>query len=47
MAKNPNRERALYVHYTCATDTGNIAVVFNAVKDIILNDALKSGGMGM
>lgn len=35
----------LYHHYTCATDTKNIQVVFTAVKDIILNSNLKEFGL--
>lgn len=35
------RNRQIYHHITCATDTSNIRVVFHACKDIILRDALK------
>jgi guanine nucleotide-binding protein G(i) subunit alpha len=35
-AMNKNPERTIYSHFTCATDTGNVRVVFNAVQDIIL-----------
>lgn len=45
LTRNARSDRSIYVHYTCATDTGNIAVVFNAVKDIILNKALETGGI--
>lgn len=37
---NPNRQKPIYVHVTCATDTGNIRFVFNAVKDIVVNQNL-------
>ena len=30
---------------TCATDTGNIAAVFNAVKDIIIKKSLAAAGL--
>lgn len=29
------RHKPLYTHFTCATDTENIRVVFNSVKDTI------------
>ena len=32
-------------HITCATDTGNIAAVFNAVKDIVIRTSLKDAGL--
>ncbi|KAK5618504.1 Guanine nucleotide-binding protein subunit alpha-11 [Crenichthys baileyi] len=33
--------KALYTHFTCATDTENIRVVFKAVKDTLLQDNLE------
>jgi len=44
MARNENADKAIYPHHTCATDTGNVRVVFNAVKDIILRKALDQSG---
>ncbi|CAH8485181.1 unnamed protein product [Heterobilharzia americana] len=38
---NPDPERAVYSHFTCATDTENIRVVFVAVKDTILQANLR------
>ncbi|KAH7699764.1 GTP-binding protein alpha subunitgna isoform 2 [Aphelenchoides avenae] len=38
---NPDREKIIYSHYTCATDTENIQIVFMAVKDTILMNNLK------
>lgn len=35
------RKRVLYSHFTCATDTGNIRLVFQAVKDTILEQLLR------
>ena len=35
-----NRNRSLYTHFTCATDTNNIRFVFTAVKDMILQSYL-------
>ncbi|XP_054545213.1 guanine nucleotide-binding protein subunit alpha-14 [Talpa occidentalis] len=34
--QNPNKEKIIYSHFTCATDTENIRFVFAAVKDTIL-----------
>jgi GTPase SAR1 family protein len=45
LAQNENPKKVIYTHYTCATDTNNITVVFNAVKDIILNQTLTDAGM--
>jgi len=41
MAQNDDPERQTYSHFTCATDTENIKLVFCAVKDTILQNALK------
>ena len=35
--------KAVYSHFTCATDTNNIQVVFEAVKSIILNKLYQEG----
>ncbi|XP_054042297.1 guanine nucleotide-binding protein subunit alpha-14 isoform X1 [Rissa tridactyla] len=34
--QNPDKEKTIYSHFTCATDTENIRFVFAAVKDTIL-----------
>nr|BAC39447.1 unnamed protein product [Mus musculus] len=34
--QNPDKEKVIYSHFTCATDTENIPFVFAAVKDTIL-----------
>jgi hypothetical protein len=41
---NGNPEKDIYVHITCATDTENIRVVFNASKEIILKNNVKGSG---
>jgi len=41
MAQNDDPEKMFYSHFTCATDTENIKLVFCAVKDTILQNALK------
>ena len=42
--RNKMEEKVIYHHITCATDTNNVEVVFNACKDIILRDNLKDSG---
>lgn len=38
---NPDTDKIIYSHFTCATDTENIRFVFAAVKDTILQLNLK------
>ncbi|CAB1318069.1 unnamed protein product [Coregonus sp. 'balchen'] len=38
---NPDSDKVIYSHFTCATDTENIRFVFAAVKDFILQLNLK------
>lgn len=38
-------QRGLYVHITCATDQNNVAAVFGAVKDIIIQSHLAESGL--
>ncbi|XP_075147628.1 guanine nucleotide-binding protein subunit alpha-14-like [Haematobia irritans] len=40
-----NPKRRLYTHFTCATDTENIKVVFDAVRDTILSARLNRFGL--
>jgi len=42
---NDNKSKTIYAHMTCATDTTNIIVVFNAVRDIILHKTLDTIGV--
>lgn len=42
---NENPKKLLYTHFTCATDTNNIVVVFKAVKDIVLRQGLQTMGI--
>jgi len=44
-SKNRNPEKQVYSHITCATDTDNVAAVFNAVKDIIIRKSLTEAGL--
>ncbi|XP_027023261.1 guanine nucleotide-binding protein subunit alpha-14 [Tachysurus fulvidraco] len=39
--QNPDKEKTVYSHFTCATDTENIRLIFAAVKDTILRSNLK------
>ncbi|XP_077416489.1 guanine nucleotide-binding protein G(q) subunit alpha-like isoform X2 [Vanacampus margaritifer] len=39
--QNPDKDKKLYPHFTCATDTENIRFVFAAVKDSILRQNLQ------
>ncbi|ODM98650.1 G protein alpha q subunit [Orchesella cincta] len=41
LSQNPDPDRMCYSHFTCATDTENIKLVFCAVKDTIMQNALK------
>lgn len=43
---NQNPSKKIYHHFTTATDTQNINVVFDAVSDIIIEENLRSIGMG-
>ena len=42
---NRQKDKDIYHHVTCATDTKNIEVVFNACKDIILKANMESSGL--
>jgi len=47
IAQNDNEKKQIYPHFTCATDTNHVRIVFNAVKDIILHKALDQSGLGL
>jgi len=38
-------EKDIYTHFTCATDTTNVYMVFNAVKDIVIKKGLFRAGL--
>ena len=44
LKQNRDPDRKVFHHVTCATDTKNIEVVFNACKDIILKANLEASG---
>lgn len=41
---NRQADKEIYHHVTCATDSENVSVVFNACKDIILKQNIKGSG---
>ncbi len=41
MEQNEDKDKTIYSHFTCATDTENIRLIFVAVKDTILRLNLK------
>jgi len=43
--KNTNPDRQVYNHVTCATDSKNVEVVFEACKDIILRGNMEEAGL--
>lgn len=45
LAKNRTSSHQIYHHVTCATDTNNIQLVFDACKDIILRENLLTSGI--
>lgn len=44
-SKNRQQTKEIYTHVTCATDPGNIAHVFESVKDILIKQSLRDGGL--
>jgi len=44
VALNKKKQKLVYTHITCATDSTNVQKVFNAVKDIVIRDTLLSEG---
>jgi len=43
---NRRTGREIYDHTTCATDTGNVTKVFNAVRETLISGGLSGGGFG-
>jgi hypothetical protein len=44
LAVRQQKEKEIYHHVTCATDSKNVQVVFNACKDIILKQNIRGSG---
>jgi len=47
IAQNENPKKAIYPHFTTATDTENVSFVFNAAKDVVLQQTLADTGMAL
>lgn len=45
LSRNHSPDKDIYAHVTCATDTANIAHVFESVKDTVIKGSLKAGGL--
>lgn len=43
--KNKNKDKSIYTHVTCATDTQNVKFVFDVVVSIILEINMKASGL--
>jgi len=46
ITQSENAQKHIYTHITCATDTNNVQLVFEAVRDIILHQVLDESGLG-
>ena len=42
---NTNGKRIIYVHFTTATDTSNVKVVFKVVLETILREGIKAASL--
>jgi len=45
LAKMKNKDKTVYTHVTCATDTSNVKFVFNAVINMIIEQTIKDSGL--
>ena len=45
VSQNKSKEKEIYCHLTCATDTQNVQFVFDAVTDVIITNNLKASGL--
>lgn len=43
--KNKSKDKEIYSHTTCATDTNNIQFVFDAITDVIIANNLRFCGL--
>jgi GTPase SAR1 family protein len=43
--KRNHFKKPVYCHVTCATNTQNVSIVFNGVKDIVVREALVRAGL--
>lgn len=42
---NENKDKVIYTHFTCSTDTSSIKFVIFAVVDVIIRNSLKDCGL--
>jgi len=47
LAQNANPNKLIFCFRTCGTDTNNVKLIFDAVKDIIISSFLNQLGIGM
>lgn len=47
LEQNKQKNKEVFIHVTCATDTSNVKFVFDAVKNIILQQALAASGFNV
>jgi len=45
LSRNHDKEKQIFSHLTCATDTENTKVIFNAVKDTVIKRSLQEAGL--
>jgi hypothetical protein len=45
IGQNENKNKTVYAHVTCATDTSNMKFIFESVKDIILKESIMMAGL--
>jgi len=45
LSKNRRSDKIIYTHLTCATDTNNVEITFNAVRDIVVRKAIAEIGL--
>ena len=45
IGRSKNKDKQIYTHVTCATDTSNVRFVFDSVVSIILEESMKASGL--
>ena len=45
LQKRKDKDKQIYSHATCATDTGNVRFVFDSVVSIILEENMRASGL--
>ncbi len=44
MESNAGKQRTIYKHETCATDTNNVKVVWNAIHEVLVRESVQEAG---